>query len=272
MDRRINPFSELYVTETIPASEFVKIFSSYVIEIAEELFLPGNVILKGVQGCGKSMLLTLLKPELRGAYRRSGEPFPLKGRRHSQFISAGINLTRSRAIDVGQRTIKGAEDARLLSLFFGDFFNYWIVGDLLRSVELYATELEGQIARELKMRSDSRALDQFAVEVSGSASWFGSLKGIGTFQELKGRIASRIQTYFKFFSFGIPELPREIQETRTAVGAPLSETSEALSKSGVVPDDVHILYASISTRNSRKSRRNSSRVQSTGQYFTRRCR
>ena len=76
--------------------------------------------------------------------------------------------------------------------------------------------------------------------MSGSASWFGFLQGVETFEELKGRIAKRLQIYFKFFGFGIPELPTEIQETRTAVGEPLSETSEAMSNSGVLPDDVHI--------------------------------
>jgi hypothetical protein len=238
MDRRINPFSELYVTETIPASQFVKIFSPYVIEMAEELFLPGNVVLKGVQGCGKSMLLTLLKPELRVAYLASTADFPLQGR-HAQFISAGINLTRSRAIDVGQRTIANAEEARFLSLFFGDFFNYWIVGDLLKSVEVYAKKADGAIARNLNLRADPDTLNRFAAEIGSSPSWLGYFQEVQTFDDLKSRIAHRIQTYLKFFNF-VTELPDEIRASRTAVGEPISETAEALTRSGVLPDDVHI--------------------------------
>src|ERR1700723_325537 len=239
MDRRINPFNELYVTETIPASQFVKIFSPYVIEIAEELFLPGNAILKGVQGCGKSMLLTLLQPDVRIAYRKSHESFPLTGR-HGQFILAGINVTRSRAIDVGQRTIRGAEDAKMLSFYFGDFFNYWIVGDLLRSIQVLSTEVNGEIARELGMVSDTHSLDRLASELSASASWLGYLQGIDTFEGLKNRVAARIQSYLRFFGFSIPELPSEIRDSRTAVGEPLSEMCEALTKCGAFPDDLHI--------------------------------
>jgi len=239
MDRRINPFNDLYVAESIPASQFVKIFSPYVIEIAEELFLPGNVILKGVQGCGKSTLLTLLRPELRIAYERSSEPFPLKGRL-AQFISAGINLTRSRATDVGQRTITGAEDARMLSLYFGDFFNYWIVGDLLRTIETLSSEPDSRASHDLRTTVDSTHLDKFVSRLVVSPSWLGYLERATTFQSLKDHVARRIQSYLKFFSFSISELPTEIQQSRTAIGEPLVDTSEALTRSGVIPEDVHI--------------------------------
>ena len=69
MDRRINPFNELYVTETIRSDQFVKIFSPVIVKNVEALFLPGNIVLQGVQGSGKSMLLALLKPEVRLAYK-----------------------------------------------------------------------------------------------------------------------------------------------------------------------------------------------------------
>lgn len=242
MDRRINPFHVLYVTETISAAQFVKIFSPCTIELAEELFLPGNVILKGVQGCGKSMLLELLKPEVRIAYKAASQNFPLT-RQHSQFISAGINLTLNRAVDVGQRTITDVQDANMLSSYFADFFNYWIIGDLLRSIEVFATELNGQIARELHMETEASTLDHFASELAALGCWQGYLDGTNVFHGLKKRIATRIQGYLRFFNFSISELPAEIRNSRTAVGEPLSDTSEVLAKCGVVPDDVHILVA-----------------------------
>jgi ABC-type lipoprotein export system ATPase subunit len=62
MDQRTNPFNELYVTETVSSSAFVRIFSPFILKNASALFLPGNVVIKGMQGCGKSMLLSLLKP------------------------------------------------------------------------------------------------------------------------------------------------------------------------------------------------------------------
>ena len=238
MDRRINPFSELYLTETIPLSQFVRIFSPIVVEMAEELFLPGNVVLKGVQGCGKSMLLTLLKPELRVAYRRAEQAFPLEGRL-SMFVAAGINLTRSRAIEIGQRRITTNDDAQLLSLFFGDFFNYWIVDDLLKSIETYASELNGEIAAQLRLRTSQNDLDKLAHELQVQPVWLGYLDGCDSFAGLRKRVQERIQFYFRFFQFVSP-LSSEVQSTRTAIGEAISVTAEILSRARIVPDDVHI--------------------------------
>src|SRR5690606_26953249 len=103
MAKPLNPFNELYVTETIGDEEFVHVFSPMLVDEAIELYQPGNVILMGVQGCGKSMLLSLLKPEIRLAYQSQGFPLPP---RVSRFVGAGINLTRSGAIDFGQRAIE----------------------------------------------------------------------------------------------------------------------------------------------------------------------
>jgi len=97
MDQRSNPFNELYVSETVGPGAFVQIFSAKLLHNASALYLPGNVVLKGMQGSGKSMLLTLLKPEVRVAYAEARSKFPLSGAQ-SRFISAGINLTRSGAI------------------------------------------------------------------------------------------------------------------------------------------------------------------------------
>jgi hypothetical protein len=238
MDRRINPFSSLYLTETIPLSQFVKIFSPYVVDVAEELFLPGNVVLKGVQGCGKSMLLSLLKPELRIAYLRADQKFPLEGR-HSMFVAGGINLTRSRAIDIGQRKVTNDDDAQRLSLFFGDFLNYWIVDDILRSIETYARESNGEIARRLRLNTSEADLDRFAGGLGSSTCWLGYLEGCDSFQALRKTIGLRIQAYFRFFQF-VDELPPELNATRTAIGEPVSTVAEALKESSIVPDDVHI--------------------------------
>src|SRR5205823_971259 len=100
--------TEPYIAETVPPEQFVSLFSPFLVKDVQDglaLFQPGNVILKGVQGSGKSMLLNLLKPEFRIAYKKAGEEMPIP-RKLSRFIGAGINLTRSVAIDFGQRTIE----------------------------------------------------------------------------------------------------------------------------------------------------------------------
>src|SRR3954468_9693113 len=130
MPTLINPFHEMYVTETIAPSSFVSIFSPVLLRDTLLLFQPGNVILRGVQGSGKSMLLNLLKPEIRIAYAQTETPFPVPPE-FSHFIGAGINLTRSGALDLGQRPIESNvdEDFQVLPRHFADYLNYWIVRD-----------------------------------------------------------------------------------------------------------------------------------------------
>src|SRR5688500_12595584 len=106
MSVRINPFHEAYVTENIAPASFVDMFSETLVESASQLFQPGNIILKGTQGSGKSMLLSLLKPEIRLAYLKAQQRFAVPSSL-CRFVGSGINLTRSGAIDFGQRKITG---------------------------------------------------------------------------------------------------------------------------------------------------------------------
>src|SRR5437868_5275588 len=127
----INPFNELYLAENLPSERYVQFFSPYLVtrELALPLFLPGNVVIQGVQGSGKSMLLNLLSPEVRIAYLKAQVEFPVPLARRN-FISAGINLARSGIRDFAQRPIVsnevGKNDA---ASFFADYMNYWIVAD-----------------------------------------------------------------------------------------------------------------------------------------------
>lgn len=134
MNRKLNPFHELYVTESIGPDSFVKLFSDVLVDHTLPLFKPGNVVLKGLPGTGKSMMLSLLKPSIRLAYKRCGEEFPVP-KKFNKFIGAGINLIRSSVSDFGQRPIKpeGVDELNELAIYFGDFLNYWVIKDILNS-------------------------------------------------------------------------------------------------------------------------------------------
>ena len=115
MGARVNPFHELYMTETIRPNDFVDVFSPLLVSDAMELFQPGNVVLMGVQGSGKSMLLALLKPQVQIAYRRAERSFPVPDE-FNRFIGAGLNLTRSGAIDLAS-----ARSMRMQRMNLSDF-------------------------------------------------------------------------------------------------------------------------------------------------------
>ena len=242
MDRRINPFNELYVTETIRSDQFVKIFSPVIVKNVEALFLPGNIVLQGVQGSGKSMLLALLKPEVRLAYKLADVPFPVPAQ-CSRFIGAGINLTRSGAIDFGQRQIMKATGGQAddhLPLYFGDFLNYWITYDILQSIEQIWSETSGTVARGIGVTATDEALDNFAAALREDRCWFGYLNDVGSFEQLKDRISARISHYLSFLNYNCDSIAREVQESKTSVGEPISRTSETLRTSGILADDVQI--------------------------------
>ena len=56
----INPFHTLYLTEGVGEVHIPSVFSPVLVPHVAPLFLPGNVVLKGMPGTGKTMLLSLL--------------------------------------------------------------------------------------------------------------------------------------------------------------------------------------------------------------------
>ena len=240
MDKRSNPFNELYVSETVGAGAFVHIFSPKLLQNASALYLPGNVVLKGMQGSGKSMLLTLLMPEVRIAYADSKQKFPLTGAQ-ANFLSAGINLTHSGAIDFGHRTIEaGKPSVEILPIYFGDYLNYWIVYDLLSTIELFYSCANGQIAKELNLDGAPARLDEFAVAVSKLRCWFGYLDSVRDYPSLRNAISGRISSIRSYLNFNSDALPLEIVRTKTTVGEPIAQVAQALHSSEIVSANTHL--------------------------------
>jgi predicted AAA+ superfamily ATPase len=165
MDLKQNPFNELYVSETVKPEQFVHLFSPILIKHVEEIFLPGNVVLQGVQGSGKTMLLNLLKPEVRIAYLKNRLEFPVADHA-KRFVGAGINLNTSRATDFGQRIMstKGMKELDLLPLYFGDFLNFWIVYDLLRSIQTLCQH--PPLAEEIGLSKNVERMNDFAKRIA----------------------------------------------------------------------------------------------------------
>lgn len=231
-----NPFHELYVTETADPDEFVKLFSPFLIKHALLLFQPGNVVLMGTQGTGKSMLLNLLRPEIRRAYHTANVKYPIPNS-VAAFVGAGINLTRSGAIDIGQRPIgkNEEEDERLFPLYFGDFINYWIVSDILATVSYMVEHQEvfGGIV-------NAGALGSFASTLAQDDCWFGYLEGVTTFEDLNKKLKKRILSYRSFHQDNIRELPENINSTKTRIGEPISTAAECLWNEQVIGPQVPI--------------------------------
>jgi hypothetical protein len=237
MDKKINPFHELYVTESIGDDAFVRLFSNVLVDHALALFKPGNVILKGLPGTGKSMMLSLLKPSIRLAYKRANQPFPIPNK-FAKFIGAGINLIRSSVSDFGQRPISEEGEINLneLAVYFGDFLNYWIVKDILDSIEY----LEFDFSEDLGINLSEENKNSFANNLKKDDVWFGFLEEANSYEELKAILRKRIISYRSFFNYNSDKISDEIIRSKTAVGSPIAVTANYLRESGIISNDTQI--------------------------------
>ncbi|MEN8263272.1 MAG: hypothetical protein ABFR82_07400 [Nitrospirota bacterium] len=241
MNITINPFQQLYFSDdTQEETNFVELFSAEVLQTAiHPVFQGGNVVLSGTQGCGKTMILNLLRPETRIAYAKLGQPFPVN-KQMRNFISAGVNLTRSRITDLVQVTLYRGEatDEREMPFYFADFFNYWVIEDLINSVETIG--LHTEIFDSLV---DLSRIEQFVKSVVTQDCWFGALDGVESITQLKERIADRVDFYRRWVNGNLPDpSPDEsISQTKTNIGEPIARIAECLRQSKVIANDVPVL-------------------------------
>lgn len=192
---KANPFFELYVGERITSDEFVTIFSPSLVEHTQALFLPGNIVVTGIQGCGKSMLLSLLKPRVRIEYENANEYFPVPPQLR-KFICGSVNLAHSNVIDFGYRS--SIDDGVLQTeLLFADFLNYLICDSILASIETYL-ESSQAIQNEIGLRFSSHEFDELSVRIAKLPVWEGWLGDCSNLSELRARLKARTVAYRRF--------------------------------------------------------------------------
>ncbi len=241
MNITINPFQQLYFSDdTQSENNYVELFSDEVLQTAiHPVFQGGNVVLSGTQGCGKTMILSLLRPETRIAYWKQGKEFPVN-KKMRNFISAGVNLTRSRITDIIQVTLhKGEEvDEREMPYYFADFFNYLIVDDLIKSIETIGGKPE-----VFDSIVDMSYIHQFVKALAEQDCWFGALDSVETIEQLKQRIGQRVEFYRRWVNGNLEESqpPKDMRQSKTNIGEPIARTAECLRQSGMIADDVPVL-------------------------------
>lgn len=222
---------------------FVELFSDKVLQTAiHPLFQGGNVVLIGTQGCGKTMILNLLRPEIRIAYWEAGQSdsFPITNDMRD-FVSAGVNITRSRILDLVQVPLNGIDEegTQELPLYFGDYFNYIAFNDIIKSIET----IQGRPDVFQSLLSPAR-IERFARRVANNPCWFGALNGVQSMADLKQRVIERIVTYRSWVNgnsiYG-HEPPPQIQGSKTNIGEPLSWVAECLHHCEVIACSVPVL-------------------------------
>lgn len=234
----INPFHSLYVTERLSEDEFVQVVSPYLANQAGNLFAEGNTILQGTQGSGKTTLLALLKPHIREAYSRKGIEFPVPPSLRN-FISVGINLTRSGILDIGKRPVlKGQQQSEenIFPLIFADFLNYHVCLDLFSFIQ---SAKDGHFP-SFEINTERKNLELFAKSVSRLDCWHGYLEKTGSIEEIIAKIKKRLSVYRDYHQFNIDDLPDYIHKTKTSIGVPISMLASTLKSTGIIHEKTNV--------------------------------
>lgn len=234
-----NPFHDLWVKEILDPDAFVRTFSDKLVSDAESLFSTGNIVLRGRQGSGKSMLLALLETKIRAAYHRTGVNYPVPAPQR-QFISAGVQLTQQNASLVAARAAEAPLElrAQVVAATFADYLNSLLSRDLLRNVAHVAEERRtggGGCLEELPVDLSSKAQTKFLASLRASQFWPAMLgHEITTIEDVSRSLDERLRAHRQYANTNIDQLPTNLIETRAPAGAPVAELATALRESGVL--------------------------------------
>lgn len=250
----INPFHRLYLTEGVGEVDIPSLFSSVLVPYVTQLYLPGNVVLRGMEGTGKTMLLSLLDTKVRLAFWShpdgqadgdfaKGDPLAPDVRR---YVGAGINLSNSKAFKLNEiRVSKDREEnIRLSRAYFGDFVNCWVLRDLFASIETLIKELTArkdfEKLAEIGVTSDARKLNT-AVKAIARDSSCPFLTRVRTVSEMRQTLETRLDSYLQLVSNPRCVLPPEIDKTRRPLGTPITAATQALKAVGVLAADTTVI-------------------------------
>ncbi len=240
---RRNPFHTLYLTEGADEVDLPPVFSDVILPHVGPLFLPGNVILKGMQGTGKSMLLSLLETKVRLEFWKNVKhPYPLPDQQ-CRFVGAGINLSKSLALKLNELIFSTDRDENIQrsKIVFSDFFNSWILRDLFLSLGRLMKDAAPDRLRMIGVTGNAQSLDK-AASLLGRADSCEFLRGQETAEQVEKTLTKRLRAYLDLVNSLSRDkrLPNEIEGTLTHAGEPVSAATRVLRSAKVIERDTNI--------------------------------
>jgi len=240
-----NPFHSAYLTDSISAGEFIKLFSPMLLDLpnTQMLYEPGNLVVSGLQGTGKTMLLHLLKPEIRIAYSKNELDFPVS-KQSAKFISAGINFRKVGAPSFGHALEQKPSEKEIanLVLMFGDFVNLWLVVDLFSTILKYIDNKNDSLLNEVGINNDITLLNAVVKKLSKNNCWYGYFDNFSEVNDVHfflEKLNEKIYQYRKVLNMN-QELSSVLKFGKTDPGIPIIRTVEILKEEGILDNDTNV--------------------------------
>lgn len=238
-----NPFQTLYVTERLEQDDFPSLFSTTLVRHVHSLFEAGNVVVRGTQGTGKSMLLALLQSGIRQAFHRDAvHKYPVNSPDLCQFVGIGINLATDQALRGMRRwSPTTAHDARQeIHESFVDYVNTWVLRELLSTIQQYAGLSDTfWTALQLGESNDSNdAIRALAYNYDLQEWWTTDSNANSAIAAL----TKRIRAYQRFYDGYPMEFPKDVIPNRSAsLGAPIVAAVKTLREYGLLSSKTRVL-------------------------------
>lgn len=230
-----NPFNQLFLGEKITPQEYVEIFSSELVALAQPIFERGNVIVSGVQGTGKTMLFKLLESEVRRAYVEAGRPLPVDSDTR-KFVSGGVNLNSEKCNQFGRRRSPPFELAK--ERMFADFVNYKIVLRMITSIRSLAEVPE--LASAIEINDSDASWSKFARELAKNEAWLGGMDRLKDLPSFIETLQARERAYRRFLAYSDTELDERVAASLTQPGEPVCAAADALQAAGILTPDTEV--------------------------------
>lgn len=243
MQQPQNPFTTLYVTERMEEDKFPTLFSPTLVPQVLPLFQAGNVVVRGTQGTGKSMLLALLRTDIRLAFEASRDDrYPVDAGL-CQFVSAEINLATNQALRFAHRW-GGAAATNVLSDLQGSFVDYvntWLLRDLLTSLHTLQGSQTG-IWDRYDLGGANCDLDAGVRAIAKNRVAGALLNRPRHWIEARDQLTKRLETYLQFLNGKLRTLPNDIKDRQAqAIGQPITAAVQVLRSQGCLADSTRVL-------------------------------
>ncbi|WP_119395757.1 ORC-CDC6 family AAA ATPase [Salinibius halmophilus] len=247
MEKNDNPFHDLWLTEKLNPSEYVSLFSPKIAESTDELWSNSNIVIKGRQGSGKSMLMSLFELKNRIEFSRSGiaTPIPEKDR---CFLYAKTHLIQDNIKEIAYRANEVPKENIDTWLYktFSDIFNTKIIIDITKNILHLKKEqdLDSVLTKELKIQISKEQIEEFSQKISNDNFYSNYYSTSKSLEDFLLSAQERITKYRQYFNFNENKICNRVNQTTQPIGEPIEKFIDILKECGIIPKECQ-LYIGI---------------------------